>query len=1029
MASVDAKAAAPGANVAASLAASAAMAILGVDASSSTAASKETLAGGASVDSGGDAGLFDYAAYSGSTGPTEGMSSASETTRAAATASASATQGLFAQVLDGAPGSQERGSEKHGDGADEKKMGRPSHPAWEHFARGEKRNRFHHNAYCKYCTANGVDPPPVRGVSGNMIRHLQKCIYCPTEIVTQLKLLCAQKDAASFNKRHHATSRDVDLLLQDAAPIAKKKRKQQLEAIAAPDLRSVAPRLSSDAALAMAAAAGQRTQGSIVEEFMPLQLPLLSPDLGVSSGASTTPVSATMVASPALGPDVATKVIDVSCKSGSEPGGAPASSTKARVHGGPKKAAKSEGTRSRHRDPRGKTDPRVMNELVLKASAVSALPWDWICVEESAQLLREVGGEVNMPHLSKLVSLGSLSHDKQMAQMRDEAIGVTLSVNLWATRYPKSTVMLFSLVDAAGKSDAWDLVDVGIEYSQDLVTEKIVECLSQLQEKGIHVINVVTDSFATYRAARSAVGSISWADHSLSVLPCFSHVLQLLLGVVLTSSETLTETMGDVIELVQMFSNHRVLTVLRRECGDSDAALTVPTTQSWYSFIDCVDSVRQYEDMIKIVAAKVLKASTCSDAGSGEGTRSKSPQQRLRKDSAGNTVDELAESGLSASVIRSIQSHGFWERVVSLSELMSPIKESFKIMNSKTVAGFSLSDVFYQLGRMHQQYGAIISDWDENASAGRSVEHVTLLQQTVNNSWKLYDQPLMILGYVFNYNLHDTYLDRQHSPLQWLAVAKTAKECFRRWFCAASSTRNPSRMLGLSDEAVAQFFEDLLTFKERKYPFDSESVCDFENPKVFYMLISDSHPLMHMFGARLFSFVTSTPPLVDVVAGKHFLSSVPSTVNPPGSILPVLQMILPSSTKPSTMKDAALHYSGSLSNFKPISDKPSGLGLQDDSSAFPSSLSRMSTGKTPNMDGETQTSVKIWSKSQWTRLAGEWKAHCGEETKQGQAAIDHAVTMHSSAADPSAIMPLVQVFKEKLPSRLPQDREDAVVDV
>ncbi|POM68075.1 Hypothetical protein PHPALM_15810 [Phytophthora palmivora] len=77
---------------------------------------------------------------------------------------------------------------KNSDGEDKKK-GRPSHPAWQYFTRGEKRNRFHHNAYCKFCSENGAGPVAVRGVSGNMIKHLQKCIYCPTDVVMQLKLL------------------------------------------------------------------------------------------------------------------------------------------------------------------------------------------------------------------------------------------------------------------------------------------------------------------------------------------------------------------------------------------------------------------------------------------------------------------------------------------------------------------------------------------------------------------------------------------------------------------------------------------------------------------------------------------------------------------------------------------------------------------------------------------------------------------------------------------------------------------------
>jgi len=321
---------------------------------------------------------------------------------------------------------------------------------------------------------------------------------------------------------------------------------------------------------------------------------------------------------------------------------------------------------------------------------------------------------------------------------------------------------------------------------------------------------------------------------------------------------------------------------------------------------------------------------------------------------------------------------------------------------------------------MHQQYGAIISDWDENTSAGRSGEHVRFLQRAVNSVWNLYDQQLMVLSYVFNYNLHDPYLDRHHSALQWLAIGKSAKEYFRRWFCTASSARNPSRMLGLSEEALAQFLEDLLAFKERKYPFDPESVCDFENPKVFYMLISDSHPLMHLFGARLFSFVTTTPSLNDVVTDKHFLSSVPSTAYAPRSLLSILELTLLART--STRVNAATGLLNAL-NIAPstrarsVSDKIAALfqyRVEDG----------VLKGKATITSERSRPSTKVWSKNQWVRLAKEWKVHWDRETDDGKFAR-HSNGMGELGSDVS----LDQIFKEKLPSRLPRDREDAVVDV
>lgn len=1018
-------------SVSASLATSAAMAILGVDAGAM---------------------MSDYASYAGAgstagtmlsmdaSGTSSSSAAASTTDTAPATtaqasgeagAAAAPTTGLF---MEATSSGHDLLAEKSG--GDEKKMGRPSHPAWGHFVRGEKRNRFHHNAFCRYCTANGVNPPPVRGVSGNMIRHLQKCIYCPTEIVTQLKLLCAQKDAASFNKKHSAHNRDIDLLLHEPpAPTLRKKRKHEHEALSsapgasgtqATGLRaaatSTATALASPTTLVNSGVNEQRAHGNIEEDFMPLQLPLLSSDLNVSA-APTSTASQPLGTPSSLVLSELTKPARVVTKTPAELASDSPASARLKSHDGVRRIAREQAAEPCEQGSKAKADAALFNKLVLTTSAVSGLPWDWVYAEEAARLLKNADCELDVPDLNALSLLGQIAQEKQMARMKMESIGVTLSVNLWSCRFPKSTALLLSLINASGEASVWDLVDIGIEYSSDMLVEKIAAGLTALQEKGTHVINIVVDSLVTYRAACSAVRATSWADQSIPVLPCFSHVLQLLLGGVLASSEALTDTMGEVIELVQMFTNQRVLTVLRRECGDPDASLVVPSTENWYSFIDCVDSVRQYEDMVKIVAAKVLDASSsCSDLVAGDSGTDSLPPPRTRKDSAGNTVDELAESGLSAAVIRSIQSHSFWERVVSLSELMSPIKESHKLMaNSKVSASaFLLSDVFYQLGRMHQQYGAIISDWDENRSAGRSVEHVRFLQRAVNSVWNLYDQQLMVLSYVFNYNLHDPYLDRHHSALQWLAIGKSAKEYFRRWFCAASSTRNPSRVLGLSEEALAQFLEDLLAFKEHKYPFDPESVCDFENPKVFYMLISDSHPLMHLFGARLFSFVTTTPSLGEVVMDKHFLSSVPSTAYSPRSLLPVLEMTLFVQT--SARGNAASVLQNSLNH----SQSGRTRSVSDKTMASFQSRGEDTTakGKSTITSERSRPSAKVWSKNQWIRLAKEWKTHWDRETDGGEFA-HHPGGAGELASDVS----LDQIFKEKLPSRLPRDREDAVVDV
>lgn len=874
----------------------------------------------------------------------------------------------------------------------ERRTGRPSHPAWAHFTRGEKRNRFHHHAFCRYCAAHGAVTAPVRGVSGNMIRHLQRCAFCPAEVVAQLRLLCAQKDAASFSRKHSA-----EVVLHD--PLAALRKRQRADADAdAGDERPPPPQTTTATEL-------QQEQAA-VEELLPLQLPLLAPDV---------PLQAAAVA--AMQPTASAPAEERPTRKPAAVSAGPAPRQSRRQDGRRRSIAAASG--EQHAGPKLTGDE--LTRLALTTTVLSGLPWDWTCAEEAAQLFNAAGGEVHAPELSSLTLMAKDPHEMRATRLKMESIGVTLSINRWSAKFPKSTLLLFSLTNAAGETSTVDLVDLGVVYSHEVLVGNIVSCLAGLHENQTQVINIVTDSLVTHRAACAAVQESSWVDQSLPVLPCFSHVLQLLLGGVVALSEALTNTMGEVIELVQMFTNHRVLTVLRRECGDPEASLITPSSQNWYSFIDCVDSVRQYEDMVKIVAAKVLDASSsCSEVPGTE--EAKYRAAKGRKDSAGNTVDELAESGLSATVIRSIQSHSFWERVVSLSELMSPIKESYKLMAARKASSTALllSDVFYQLGRMYQQYGAIISDWDENPSAGRSVEQVRFLQRATDSIWRLYDQQLMALSYVFNYNLDDSFLDRHLSALQWLVIGKSSKDYFRRWFCAPAPGANHNRALGLGDEALAQFLEDLLAFKERKYPFDPESVCEFENPKVFYMLISDLHPMMHLFGARLCGFVTTATALGDILPGKHFLSSVPSTASAPGSLLPVLQTTL------SVQNTGRANVVGFQNNpfYPSLQARP--RSLVEKSGVFSSRQEEVASRWKSSLTAErVRPSTKVWTKIQWINLAKEWSQHWDQETEGGSFVLENV----QASSELLKGISLSQIFKEKLPSRLPRDREDAVVDV
>ncbi|TMW63605.1 hypothetical protein Poli38472_002546 [Pythium oligandrum] len=890
-----------------------------------------------------------------------GAATEAATASAEPTTSASATTTtLFSQAIEPA------------DLLSDKKTGRPSHPAWEHFDRGPKRNRFHHNAYCKYCAANGAQPQAIRGVSGNMIRHLQKCVYCPEEIVAQLKAVCAQKDALNFNKRHQTQPSDVDVQAMVAETAAKKLKRSHSSSVNEVDASTAAPNAHAE------------------DDFIPLPLQL---EGGYAPPGRAAALSRQLAAAK----------------------GEEREASLAKRNGDLQALVKQLQPHGLARGSSSPVDPAVNPHYFLKATVSSDLPMDWIAMEQSTRVLGSMQSNFVVPAVSLVydtttaASVSAAAHDKQLLRVKEESTGVSLAINSWYSKLDRTNLMLLSLVNALGEASAWKLIDLGAdEVVLDDLSSQIKEAVTSLYEDGVNLMAIVADSLSVYAAAKAMINDSDYPHGPIQIFPSFEAFLINALGVILTVCDTHISTMGRVIEMVRTFNNKHVLEYLRRECGDPDAVLVLPSRERWYSFIECIDSVRQFEDMIKIIATRVVLAIA----------RAKNGEER---DVASTSADDVIGTMVPASVLESIQNPQFWETIVSLSELMSPLKETYRVMTGSSASSnstvFSLADVFYQLGRMHQQYTAIITDWEENPSSARAVNHVRYLQEQVNKIWKLYDQSLLVLAYTLDYNMTHPQLSRSHAALQWLSIGKHAKEHFRNWFCGAGVSARAGARSPLSEDTATQFLEDILAYKERKHPFDPDTMCEFENPRAFYHLISDSNPLMSMFGSRLFSFATSAPSLAGIIPNKSCITRAAATTMSQDMMFLLLQVKLYSRTNVRTSRELQTIAQGGRVNARKssVSSKvPHGVDSGDSSTAS------LQSGV------DKRATTGIWSEREWRVVANAWKLEWEHEGSVGNI-LDTVAGLTSTPS--SRLTSLDQIFKEKLVSRLQQGREEAVVDV
>ncbi|KAF0714219.1 Aste57867_3934 [Aphanomyces stellatus] len=179
------------------------------------------------------------------------------------------------------------------------KTGRPSHVVWVHFIRGEKRNRFHHHVYCRYCShaqaagqtmENSTPNPPsvesIRGVPDTMLRHLSICGFCPSTIRVEMRLMLAQhraKQRQSKAPRHCSAATAAAPLLDDILLIEDGDKSTPSSSHEGhPSIDGVAPALSN-LAMAQVAWGGSVPPNWLWNEDMqpllPAALSLPSPDL------------------------------------------------------------------------------------------------------------------------------------------------------------------------------------------------------------------------------------------------------------------------------------------------------------------------------------------------------------------------------------------------------------------------------------------------------------------------------------------------------------------------------------------------------------------------------------------------------------------------------------------------------------------------------------------------------------------------------------------------------------------------------
>ncbi|KAI9912197.1 hypothetical protein PsorP6_008927 [Peronosclerospora sorghi] len=470
--------------------------------------------------------------------------------------------------------------------------------------------------------------------------------------------------------------------------------------------------------------------------------------------------------------------------------------------------------------------------------------------------------------------------------------GVTLSVTCWRT-LDLQHLVAFTLVNSSGDAACVQVTDIGGHTFQlctctDDRTESmplvcpaqmprfvhlLEDVLADLKDQNINVIAIIADSAAVLSAANQVCRSPTW--RSLLVLPCISAILTSLAGTILTH-EGYRATVGQLVDIAGYFSNARLQALLRGTSGEQDAHIPFPMRNNWFSFVTCLTKVLHYSDHIMALCSSQDKHG-----------KSGAVPLALRELVLGNNKQlwkTLRGVEVLLTPLREAYSL-FFQPQVSLNETNSACDTADE--DTSTVhGGLTLAHVMYQLGRLSQQYATLAEPSHFHSSSSvkdetRIVAHV--LHELLNVMWQRYDLPTMVLAYVFDFHMDTERLNMRRKTLEWETVSSYFHLYFHRWFCQSQDgeVKDSTVLTPISRERVDEI---LNTYQLSQFPFDTSTTSDYTDVSSFYSFVSDTHPEICALCCRVYTVALACVDLRRVIRGLGVVPSVAQTVKSPEKV-------------------------------------------------------------------------------------------------------------------------------------------------
>ncbi|EQC34910.1 hypothetical protein SDRG_07709 [Saprolegnia diclina VS20] len=205
--------------------------------------------------------------------------------------------------------------------------------------------------------------------------------------------------------------------------------------------------------------------------------------------------------------------------------------------------AKSTPTPAKRKQP-SRPNQESPDALLWKATVSASLPLHWTRAPLIASLLSMPSSLGDIATVAS--SLAKAQLDKVKEGMLNSTIkgGLTLSVNAWQPQASVPHLVSFSLINSDGDACALSLVSVH-DWTVPELQAHVSACLSALRQSNVSIVAIVADAMLPLQAAMRFQAA---SAPDLLVLPCLHHVLELLLGSLLTD-ERYEALLGAMMEV------------------------------------------------------------------------------------------------------------------------------------------------------------------------------------------------------------------------------------------------------------------------------------------------------------------------------------------------------------------------------------------------------------------------------------------------------------------------------------------------